>query len=196
MCPPSGPKSLIKGSQKPWEHRAQGRGQGSSTSQARGSSLLDMKSHQDHTGRGQSWQTSPARPSWSQRGSRQQWRRSLDTRRQGSRTNSVQGAQGNSHLDMGSYQDHTVQFLAPWSTVPCLVVSYNQQRVQPRQILWQKLSSLVVSCLSRTEGDNSNPKITHSEADKITSADLSRPCIKQIFFVHPHARAVYICTLL
>ena len=52
---------------------------------------------------------------------------------------------------MGSRQDHTVQFLEAWSsTVPCLVVSYNQQRVQPRQILWQKLSSLGVSCFSRT----------------------------------------------
>ena len=148
MCPPSGPKSLIKGSQKPWEHRL-GNGQGSSTSQASGNSLLDMRSHQDHTGRGQSWQTSPAWRSWSQSRSLQQLQRS-QARRQGSRTNWLQG---NSHLDIRSRQDHTEQFLAAWSTVPCLVVSYNQQRVQPRQILWQKLSSLGVSCFSRTEGD-------------------------------------------
>ena len=95
MCLPSCPKSLIKGSQKPWGHRL-GNGQGSSTSQAWGSNLLDMKSHQDHTGLGQSWQTSPAGPSWSHWGSRQQWARSHQAS-QGSRTNSAQGAQGNSH---------------------------------------------------------------------------------------------------
>ena len=108
-------QSLIKGSQKRWEHRL-GSGQGSKTSgDPLGSSPRDNLSHQVRTGRC-SWPASPAESSWPHwawqawpawdsqphRGSRPQWQR---TNRQDSSTSWV--LQGSNHWDTRSPQEHS-----------------------------------------------------------------------------------------